>query len=80
MVLLVDAQAMPMLDSNASHGCADGYVQSFVAEGVYDWYDGTQIFTWTKDLLPGDTLRLAVFSYDGNVSNYSINTQVTAEK
>ena len=79
VVLLVDDGERPSKSGPASHQCETGYAQDFDADKVYDWAGGARIFRWTKDLMPGDTLRLALFSYEGGVEDYGITVDVDSE-
>jgi hypothetical protein len=74
VILLVDDDEVP--DTKGSLGCAEGYAQSFDSDEAFDWYGGTAFYSWDRDLNPGDVLRFAVFSYDGSISNYGINSTV----
>ena len=74
VVLLVDDDEVP--STKGSFGCPN-YTQTFDADKAYDWAGGTAFFDWDKDLYPGDVLRFAVFSYEGRVSNYGINSEVS---
>lgn len=78
LILLVDDDEMPSIEGDAPYNCEGGYAKKFYADQVYDWYNGTAIFDWTKELEPGVVLRMAVFSYDG-VLNHSINAEITVE-
>ena len=61
---------------NSQPAWRSGYCGAWEFRGEeYDWYDGTKIYTWSDDLLPGDTIYLAAVSYDGE-NNFSINTKV----
>lgn len=61
---------------NALPEWRSGYCGAWEFRGEeYDWYDGTRIYTWSDDLVPGDTLYLAAVSYEGE-NNFSINTKV----
>ena len=71
LILLVRRNSQPTLRNGDT--CSGGLAQDFYADGEYDWYGGTNIYNYTADLIEGDTLYLAAFSYSG-VSNFSINS------
>ncbi|WP_457598340.1 putative Ig domain-containing protein [Hydrogenimonas sp.] len=75
VILLLRRGSAPELKNGDT--CSLGYAQAFYADAEFDWYPGTNIFYYERDLFPGETVYLAAFSYDG-VTDYSINSKVTA--
>jgi len=74
IVVLVDDDEVP---SNKGTYPCPSYAQNFDSDEEYDYFPSTKIYAWTKDLFPGDQLRIAVFSYEGDA--YSVNIDVAVD-
>lgn len=77
IVLLADDDETPSKDTSKL-GCPN-YTQQFDSDEEYDLFKQGGFPEWTRDLLPGARLRLAVFSYEG-ISNYQFTMDISVKK
>ena len=73
--LLVDDKEFAENESTLS--CPNS-AQTFSSDEDYNFFPGTNIYTWEKDLVAGEGLYISAFSLEGE-TNFAINTEVTAD-
>ena len=77
-VLLAKKDSAPTKDAPPGFDCENGYAQAFDSDLEVDLSEQGEFPRWSQDLIPGDSLYVAIFSYDG-ITDYSLAIEIDAE-